>query len=263
MGDERPGAGMIAELYRPGGSLLHRWDPRAKLLLLPFLLAAFFLPAPPWVLLVLTAAITAVIAVELGPAELVPPLKTLVPILVLITVLTPPFHHAGSVLLRVGGLALLTAEGARLTSVLLLRFLGITLGFFAVVRTVSLDDMVLSLRWFRLPYSACLVVTITLRTIPTLAATWHNVRDAHRLRSGSPERRRRIVRTYLPVLTSVLIESVKSIPLLAMALESRGFGRANARTSYAGLKGGVRLLPDALALAVAAAALLWPAAVRW
>ena len=249
---------MIAELYRPGTSLLHRWDPRAKLLLLPMVLAAFFVPSDPWPLLALAAAVVALVIVELGPSQLVPPLKTLWPILALILVLTPPFHRTGPAVLGPAGLALVTADGLRFTAVLLLRFLGITLGFFAIVRTVSLDDMVLGLRWFRLPYSACLVVTITLRTIPTLAATWRNVTDAHRLRRDVSTGRPRLVQTYVPVLTSVLIESVKAIPLLAMALESRGFGRRNARTSYAGLKQGTSLLPDVLALAGAVLVLFWP-----
>jgi energy-coupling factor transport system permease protein len=158
-----------------------------------------------------------------------------------------------------------TTGGFQTTLLLLLRFLGITFGFYAIIRTVSLDDMVLSLRWFRLPYSACLVITITLRTIPSLAGTWHNVVDAHRLRSGAPGRGRRtgIVAKYLPVLTSVLIQAVKGIPVLAMALESRGFGRQNARTSYAALKQGRRFVLDILVLAMAAAALLWPAFVTW
>ena len=251
---------MITEFYRPGHSALHRLDPRAKMLFLVVVLAAFFIPSAPWILLVLTAAIAAVIVLTLGPTQLVPPLKTLWPILVLITLLTPPFHRGGLPLVRVFDFAIVTSEGLDMTLVLLLRFLGITLGFFAVVRTVALDDMVLSLRWFRLPYAACLVITITLRTIPSLASTWHNVVDAHRLRSGGHGggKRRRIVETWLPVLTSVLIESVKSIPVLAMALESRGFGRRNARTTFAELKSGRPFARDMLVFAAAAAALLWP-----
>ncbi len=68
-----------------------------------------------------------------------------------------------------GRFRVLTVDGLQVDARMLLRFLGITFGFFAVVRTLALDDMVLSLRWFRLPYSACLVMTITLRMIPTLA----------------------------------------------------------------------------------------------
>ena len=160
---------------------------------------------------------------------------------------------------RLFQVTLVTTDGLDTTLVLLSRFVGITLGFFAVVRTVALDDMVLSLRWFRIPYAACLVITITLRTIPSLASTWHSVVDAHRLRSGGVGTRRpRLVETYLPVLTSVLIESVKGIPVLAMALESRGFGRRNPRTTFAELKGGRALARDMLVLAAASAALLWP-----
>jgi len=253
------------EFYRPGDSLLHRLDPRPKLLFLAVVLIAWFLPSAPWVLLCFTGGIVALCALSLGPAQLVPPLKTLGPILVLISLLTPPFHRSGIPIVRIFDITLVTADGLNVTLILLLRFLGITFGFFAVVRTVALDDMVLSLRWFRLPYSACLVITITLRTIPTLAATWHNVMDAHRLRSGSlaAGRRRRIVETYMPVLTSVLIEAVKGIPVLAMALESRGFGRSNARTAYAELKKGKALARDMLVLAAAAAALLWPVFFRW
>ena len=99
---------------------------------------------------------------------------------------------------------------------------------------------------------------MTLRTIPTLAATWRNVVDAHRLRRDGTRSKPRLVQTYVPVLTSVLIESVKAIPLLAMALESRGFGRSNPRTSYAGLRQGMSLVPDALALVAAIVVLFWP-----
>ncbi|MGO9308668.1 MAG: energy-coupling factor transporter transmembrane component T family protein [Spirochaetia bacterium] len=255
---------MIVEFYRPGDSFLHRLDPRPKLLFLAVVLAAFFIPSSTEVLLCYTGGIIALCLLSLGPAQLIPPLKALGPILVLIVLLTPPFHRDGIPLVRIFDVTLLTADGLRVTLVLLLRFLGITFGFFAVVRTVALDDMVLGLRWFGFPYSACLVMTITLRMIPTLAATWHNVIDAHRLRSGSSEgRRRKIVQTYMPVLTSVLIEAVKGIPVLAMALESRGFGRRNARTAYAELKRGRALAGDMLVLAAAAAALLWPVFFRW
>ncbi len=253
---------MIVEFYRPGNSFLHRMDPRPKLLFLVVVLVAYFAPSSSLLLLFFTGAIVVVIALSLGPAQLIPPLKTLWPILVLISLLTPPFHGGGLPIVRVFGITLVTSEGLDLTLVLLLRFLGITFGFFAVVRTVALDDFVLSLRWFRLPYPACLVMTITLRTIPSLAGTWHNVIDAHRLRAGSVTGRRKIVETYLPVLTSVLIEAVKGIPVLAMALESRGFGRSNARTAYAELKKGRALARDMLVFAAASAALLWPVFFR-
>ena len=256
---------MNLELYRQGTSFLHAFDARAKLLLLVPLIVCFFLPQPWEVLLAITAAIMAVIAAALGPRELLQPLKAIGPVLILICLLTPPFHRDGPVMLRVFGLALLTGAGLRETAVMLLRFLGITFGVFAMLRTLPLDDLVLGLRWFRLPYAACLVMIVTLRTIPSLAGTWRNVLDAHRLRGGTPAKqgRRKIVARYLPLLTSVLIEAVKSIPALAMALESRGFGRRNPRTAYAQLKKGGAFFRDMALCLLASAMLLWPAFVRW
>jgi energy-coupling factor transport system permease protein len=253
------------ELYRYGKSFLHKLDPRPKLLLLVPLMVCFFLPQPWQLLMTFTALIVAAVAIALGPRELLPPLKAISVVLILIFLLTPLFHRDGPVIIQIAGLAILTSGGLRETTVMLLRFLGITFGFFAVLRTLPLDDLVLGLRWFRLPYAACLVIIVTLRTIPSLAGTWRNVLDAHRLRSGpvAEATRRRIVAKYLPLLTSLLIEAVKSIPALAMGLESRGFGRRNPRSAFAELKRGSAFARDMAVSLVVAAALLWPAFVRW
>jgi energy-coupling factor transport system permease protein len=252
---------MSMDFYRPGASFLHRFDPRAKLLLLPPLLACFFLPVPPWLLLPYVAGIAAVAGVSLGARNLGAPLKAIAPVLVLICLLTPPFHRGGTGLWWMFGFPIVTSDGLRETAVLLLRFVGIALGFFAVFSTIDLDDLVLAMRWFGIPYAACLVVIIALRTIPSLAATWRNVKDAHRLRAHAeqPGRARRPIASYLPMLTSVLIEAVKGIPVLAMVLESRGFGRRNPRTAFAKLKGGGKLAADFIAAAGVALLLLAPA----
>jgi energy-coupling factor transport system permease protein len=256
---------MTVDFFRPGHSFLHRFDPRAKLLLLVPLLVCFFLPVPPLVLTPFAAALVIVVAAALGAREILPPLKAMAPVLVFICLLTPPFHRGGGDVLALSGLVLLTRDGAQETLILLLRFFGVTFGFFAVVRTVSLDDLVLSLRWFGLPYPFCLVVIVALRTMPTLASTWRNVLDAHRLRAGPPAARgrRKIVDTYLPVLTSLLIEAVKGIPLLAMALESRGFGRRNARSVYAELKKGRPLVLDMAICLCLGVLFISPGLVRW
>ena len=75
--------------------------------------------------------------------------------------------------------------------------------------------------------------------------------------------RRKIIDTYLPVLTSLLIEAVKGIPLLAMALESRGFGRRNPRTVYAELKKGRRLVVDMTVCLCVGLFFISPGLVRW
>jgi energy-coupling factor transport system permease protein len=256
---------MKAEFFHSGRSFLHAFDPRAKLFLLIPLFVCFFLPVPTWVPAAFAGALMILIASALGPRELIPPLQAILPVVVFICLLTPPFHRGGHAVIRLFGVAVLTADGLRETLTLAVRFLGVTLGFFAVVRTVSLDDLVLSLRWFGLPYAFCLVIIVALRTMPSLALTWHNVLDAHRLRSGPPavRGRKRLVETYLPVLTSLLIEAVKGIPLLAMALECRGFGRGNPRTAFPILKKGKELARDAAVCLLLSLAFISPALIRW
>jgi energy-coupling factor transport system permease protein len=243
---------------------LHRFDPRAKLLLLLPLMACYFLPVNPLVLAPYTAALILMIVAALGPADLLPPLRAVAPVLILICLLTPPFYGGGRVLVSILHLPVLTTVGLRTTLTLFLRFLGLTLGFFLAMRTITLDQLVLSLRWFGLPYTVCLVIVIALRTIPAVSSTWHNALDAHRLRSDPSRQhgRRRLVERYLPVLTSVFIEAVKGIPVLAMALESRGFGRVNARTEFLALKKGPGLLKDMAVCAGVTLLLLAPAFLR-
>lgn len=225
---------MSVDFFRPGHSFLHRFDPRAKLILLLPLFSSFFLPGPTWLPATYVGGLALAIGWALGPRDLKAPLRAIAPILLLICLLTPPFHMQGKPILRAFSLPLLTSEGLRETILLCTRFTGITLACFAVFRTLDLNDFVLSLRWFGIPFNLCLVLIVALRYIPSMGETWRNVRDAHKLRTGPPGHGRTMrMRGWMPVLTSIMIEAVKGIPALAMALESRGFGRKTLRTSYA------------------------------
>jgi energy-coupling factor transport system permease protein len=176
---------------------------------------------------------------------------------------------------RILGLTLVTRTGLFMTCATLTRFIGITLSFVAVFRSVQPDDLASSIRWFGAPYSASLVLIIALRYIPSLGATWRSVQDAHRLRMAPSGRYpavparfrpgRRLFRwdEHLPVLTSVLIQAVKGIPALAMALECRGFGRRTPRTSLALLKKGKALASDLLVCLGVSAFLLAPGFMPW
>ncbi len=258
---------MVIDFFKPGTSFLHRFDPRAKLILLAPVMACFFLPAHPAVSAAYVALIAAVIAAAFGPSELGVPLRPILPVLLLICLLTPPFHRGGRVLLRVFSFPVVTTEGLGLTLTMLLRFSGISLAFFAVFRSIELNELMLGLRWFGLPFSLSLLVIIAFRSIPSLGQTYRSVQDAHRLRAGPPSprggRRRGRLASFLPILTSVLIQAVKGMPVLAMVLESRGFGRVNPRTSLVELKRGHAFVADLAASALISAAFLAAALWPW
>ncbi len=249
---------MTADFHLPGSSFLHRTDPRARLLALIGLTACFLVPAEPLPLLVLAASCLAAAAAALGVRQLAGLLRTLAPALFFVAVLTPPFVRGGTTLVAVAGFPLVTTAGLRAALVFLSRLTGIAAAFFALLRTLRLEELVLALRWFGVPFPAALAVTVTFRYIPFLAGTWHEVKDAHRLRGAKTGPG--------PILTAVMVKAVKTIPALAMALESRGLGRTGRRTSLVALPSTRRFLLHAAAVVVVCAAilllLLLPAARR-
>lgn len=239
---------MTADFHVPGTSFLHRTDPRARLLALVGMSACFLVPAEPLALAAAAAACLAVTGITLGLRELGRFLRTLVVVLAIIVVFTPLFTRGGTTLLSVAGFPVLTSAGVRATILYLARFLGVSAVFSSLLRTLRLEELVLALRWYGLPFPAALAVTITFRYVPFLAGTWQEVREAQRLRG---------VRTGVgPVLTAVMLKAVKTIPTLAMALELRGFGRRGPRSSFTELGRLSRFGLHAAAVAGVASAIL-------
>ncbi len=128
---------MVVDFYRPGSSWLHSFDARAKLILLAPAIASFFLPVPFWAVLPALAGSAIIIAITLGPGELLKPLRAIGPVLLLICLLTPPFVPEGKPLVSIFGLALITSTGLSRTFTTLTRFIGITLAFVAVFRSIA------------------------------------------------------------------------------------------------------------------------------
>ena len=251
---------MITETWIAGRGPLYFLDPRPKLIMLIAFTLFFLIESSLYLQALMLAVVLILIAVSLGPKRILVPVRSILPILIITAVLTPPFHTAGRVLLSIGGRSLATEEGLRLTAALLLRFTGITSTFYLFFSTTQTEPMILALRSFGLPYRAALTVTISLRYIPDMFKVYHRISDAHKLRTaGIPGRRassgfRYRLRNLFPVLTSVLIHAVKSIPALAMALDSKGLGRSNPRTSCRSLPPvrsiAIQILLTALLLAV-------------
>ncbi|MDC7225609.1 MAG: energy-coupling factor transporter transmembrane component T [Spirochaetales bacterium] len=226
---------MITETFVRGRGPLYSFDPRPKFILLVYLVVLFLSVSSALIAGILVLAVLLLIWGSLGFKKSWIPVKSILPILILTAVLTPPFNTEGSVLLNLGEHTILTDGGVRLTLVLILRFTGITSVFYLFFSTTRTESFILALRSLGLPYRAALTVTISLRYIPDMFNTYHRITDAHKLRTAGTGREnggfRHRLGSLFPVLISILIHAVKTIPSLAMALDSKGLGRANPRTS--------------------------------
>ena len=270
---------MITQVYgKKGPSAFHRYDPRAKIVLLLAFLALFFLPIPVGRLGVYLAVVLLVTGVFLGILNILRPIRLILPILILVVLLTPPFHRYGPVLVSIRGFTLLSLPGLMETLRLIVRFAGITVLFYLFLGTTDQENLILAFRWFGLPFTFSLILGIALEYIPTILVLYSQVQDAHRLRraDGQPAPEQSIhagrnpaggrrsrgeakglfrrLAGAIPILTSVIVLSVRRIPTLAMALECRGVGRKNRRGTYRSLKSGRSALIDVMiAVAVVAA----------
>jgi len=272
---------VITQVYgKKGPSAFHRYDPRAKIVLLLVFLALFFLPSPVSRLGVYVAVVLLVTGVFLGIVNILRPIRLILPILILVVLLTPPFHRYGPVLVSVRGFTLLSLPGLMETLRLIVRFTGITVLFYLFLGTTDQENLILAFRWFGLPFTFSLILGIALEYIPTILVLYNQVQDAHRLRGtdsepapeqaspagrtpGGGRRSRREARGLfrrlagaIPILTSVIVLSVRRIPTLAMALECRGVGRKNRRGTYRSLKSGRSLLIDGIIAVAVVAALI-------
>lgn len=228
---------MISNTYKPGNSFIHHSDPRIKIFLLVFGTISFFLTGTISITSIYLLLILILIGISCSFKEILIPLKSIFPILIFVALLTPPFHTGGTPYLKVGSIILLSSNGILETLRLIIRFAGITGAFFLFFRTTSIDEFILSLRWFRVPYTATLLLTIALRYIPHMVTLYTQVTSAHKLRCGLDDLDRKEgvitkLKKIFPILVSVLIQSIKAIPTLAMALELKGFGSSLKRTQY-------------------------------
>jgi len=100
------------------------------------------------------------------------------------------------------------------------------------VTVTKVEDLGEGLGRMGIPFRVSFALTLAFRLVPTFMATAHTVIDAQKCRgldfeSGGPIAR---MRKYVPLLVPVLISSVKRAELLALALESKGFGCGAKRT---------------------------------
>ncbi len=245
---------MTTSTYVSGRGVLYRTDPRAKLLFLLLMCIWFFLPISLWGAWLVVAALVLTSLLSVGPKETRNVVLTILPMLAFMVLFMPLSERNSQALWRIGSLTVLTQGGLLQTLRLMSRFVGITFTCTLVLQTTQMADMMLALRWYRLPYKASLVVTLAFRFIPFIADSFTQIRESHKLRDPNVDeqegKKRKGIRSkageLIPTLTSALVVALRSIPTLAMSLEHRGFGLPGKRTSYRVLPVNLRLFTDLL-----------------
>jgi energy-coupling factor transport system permease protein len=227
---------MTTNTFIAGNGFLYRFDPRAKILSLILFCIWFFLPVTLTGLYVTVGAIILVGTLSTNLGWCWRTCKSILPMLVFMILFIPFNIRSGEPIATIGGWTVATREGVLQVARLVGRFVGITYVAMLLFSTTRMNEVMLSLRWYRMPYKVSLVIALAFTYIPFIADSFGQIADSHRLReAGEGEETRSVfsrLSNLVPTLTSALVVALRSVPYLAMSLEQRGLGRAGRRTSF-------------------------------
>ena len=237
---------LILGRYIPGDSVLHRMDPRAKLLASFYYIGIIFL-ARTWqayaLLLVFTLALIGISKIKLDFF-----IKGVKPLLwlILFTVLLQIFFTRGGHVYWQWGFLTLTQYGLINGVYIFMRFVFII--FMSTLLTLttpplSLADAIESilkpLKVVHFPvYEVALMLSIALRFVPTLMDETTKIMDAQRARGvdfgeGNLFQQMKAI---VPILIPLFVSSFNRADDLATAMEARGYQGGEGRSKYRILK---------------------------
>ena len=220
-------------VYRPGSSLAHRLDPRAKIVfVILFFVAAFCAQGLVGFAALAFAAVVSQAASGGTFARALRQLKPFVWLMVFVTVFDALFVRSGAVLFEAGPVCV-SAGGVAFGVENVVRFACLLLGTSALMATTSPAALTDGFALLARPLSrvgvrtdrAQLAVSMTFRFVPTLVAEFDRIRIAQASRAASfgGNVAQRAIST-VPVLVPLFTSALRRSETLAFAVESRLFG---------------------------------------
>lgn len=231
--------------YYPGNSILHRSDPRSKLLLtFAFMIVVFLINS---YLGFLSTALFMVIAIVLSGVPLKYTLKGLKPVLFIIVfaAVINIFTTPGTAVFKLGFIRI-TYEGLDQTAKMALRLtlliMGaslLTLTTTPILLTDGMEKLMAPLKKIRFPaHEIAMMMTIALRFIPTLLEETDKIMKAQAARGADFDTGNIIQRakSFVPVLVPLFISAFRRADELATAMEARCYRGSEGRTRMKQLK---------------------------
>ena len=226
--------------YFPGKSVIHRLDPRTKLIGVILYIVALFV-AKSWVSYgVMLLFLVSVISVsKIPPKAFIRGMKPLIMILVFTGVLNLFYTEEGRVLVHFW-IFTITTEGLRRAIFMVSRILMLICGTFLLTYTTSpisltdgLESLLNPLKKLRVPvHELAMMMCIALRFIPTLIEETDKIMNAQKARGADFESGNIIDRAkaLIPVLVPLFISAFRRADELATAMECRCYHGGEGRT---------------------------------
>jgi len=225
--------------YFPGTTVVHRLDPRVKIVMVIVYIAALFIAdtAAAYALMI-AFLVAAVCLAKIRPKSLFSGFKPLVVIIILTAILNM-FYTDGEALFSLWRLTV-TREGVFSAVMMVLRILMLVCGTFLLTYTTSpirltdgLEGLLSPLKKVRFPvHELSMMMSIALRFIPTLIEETDKIISAQKARGadftgGNLVKR---AKALVPILVPLFVSAFRRADELATAMECRCYNNGENRT---------------------------------
>lgn len=231
--------------YFPGNTVIHRLDPRTKLLSVIVYIVALFLCD--WFVsygLALAFLVLAVLLSRIRPKALFKGLKPLL-LIMIFTALINLFYSDGKVLVEFW-IIKITDQGLINAFFLVLRIMLLVMGTFLLTYTTSpialtdgLESLLSPLKKIRFPvHELAMMMSIALRFIPTLIEETDKIISAQKARGADFETGNifRRAKALIPILIPLFVSAFRRADELATAMECRCYHGGEGRTKMKQLR---------------------------
>lgn len=225
--------------YFPGDTLIHRLDPRTKILVVILYIIALFVSTSYFTYGIMAAILIAEVAI--AKIKFSTLLKSVRPILfiIILTVVLNAFYTPGEPIFSVW-IFTLTREGLRTALFMAARLILLVMSSFMLTYTTSpimltdgLESLLSPLKKIGAPvHELAMMMSIALRFIPTLIEETQKIMSAQKARGAEFDTGGIIdkAKALLPILVPLFISSFRRADELAVAMEARCYHGGEGRT---------------------------------
>ena len=228
--------------YYESRSVIHKTDPRIKIVLLILLIVFIFLAKNGFALGFAVLSVLAIMLITKIPLKLyLKNMKAILPVLIFTAVLNLFYVESGRVLVSFWKLQITTDGVSRAifmaTRIILLIFISSALTYTTTPNdlTDAIERLLSPLKYVGLKnavHTLAMMMTIALRFIPTLIEEAEKIMNAQKARGADLENGKLTerVKALIPILIPLLISSVRRAYELAEAMECRCYNGGEGRT---------------------------------
>lgn len=231
--------------FLPGHSIMHRLDPRTKIVLTFFFIIQVFISKSAISLSFLIALLGVFIACsQVSPGKVFKGVRPMIPVIIFTAVLNI-FYGSGDPVLSFS-IFHITKQGLFTGFTLMVRLTALIAGCSLITYTTSLNTLAAGLEQLLSPFKRfhlkvgelSMTIAITLRFLPTLADEFDRIIDAQKARGaefGSGNYIKRI-KSYFPVILPLFMSAFRRAFELTNAIECRCYRGGEGRTKMSVLR---------------------------